>query len=286
MNLARNNKKFMNEKIFFSRHSERIDSPQTGEQTKPESASYPGLTDYGVEKAREQTNVLIDMIDQSSKDAVVFIGGSSEEKRTKSTSKIFGDTLTKHYKEQPDVVVISPTKSKSSKFLNFAKGIISGNPNKKVIINRPIFLKEFSLRPIFREPKTGKPTKLNKSLYDIGNHTEEGAIETLMKNPDLVQKLAERQIKGINRLKNFARNVIPDRELIIGFVSHGWILDALASYLANGGKAGPEGFKATGGKMIEESEIGKIIICDGNIKFNYRGTDYEISPNILKPKEK
>jgi len=274
----------MSEKIFFGRHTERITDPITGEVIKPESAEYKGVTPSGVEKGKEKVKDLINIIDEAPAGAVVFLGGSSEEERTRSTMEIFGASAADHYKNDSNILVISSVDKEGEKFLDFARNIALENPDKKIIVTRPLFLKEFSLRPKFRECGTGEHTQLSRNINEEGGNTDTEGMRAFMNRPGLAQEEAERQIKGINRLRDLVREVAPNRYSIIGFTSHGWILDSLASYLANRGEAGKEGYEKTGGKMFEEAETGKITISGDGIIFSFRGVDYEVPHNILENK--
>jgi broad specificity phosphatase PhoE len=274
----------MSEKIFFGRHTERIDSPRTGEVIKEESDKYKGITGSGVERGKERVKDLIDMVDEAPGGAVVFIGGSSEEERTRSTVRLFGDSVADHCKDDPNVLIVSSVEKEGKKFLDYARNVVSENPDKKIVIIRPLFLKEFSLRPKFRDREEGKHTPLSNDLFEEGGDTDEGSTKAFVSRPELAREEAERQIKGINRLRDLIKEIAPGRESITGFVSHGWILDALASYLANQGKAGREGFEAAGGKMIEEAETGKITISGDKAVFTFRGADYEVPLDVLEDK--
>lgn len=291
----------MTEKFFFSRHTERADDPKTGKQTEPESAKYKGITERGVERAEKQAQQLIEMIDEAPRDGIVFVGGASEEARTKSTAHVFGDTLEQHYQGNPDVIVVSEAsiaeqqqQDKNFSLRSYVEHLIADNADKKIIMTHPLFLQQLSLRPYFRDATTGEQTAYTKALYEAGGGEEEQATQVLMsgtQNTDEAtpgvtpQQLAENHIKAMTRLRTFTKRFAQGRETIVGLVGHAWNLDALAAYLANQGVSNSEAFQKTGNKMIEPSEIGVITIDDATTHFTYRGQTYDVPPDILKPKE-
>lgn len=289
----------MPEKFFFSRHTDRADDPKTGKQDKPESEEYKGITEPGVERAQEQTKEIIKMIDKSSGDAVVFIGGSSEEPRTKSTVDVYGNTLDQHYQDDQNVMVVSQKSIESLreqdpkfKLSTYTQNLITANPDKKIVISHSLYLKQLSLRPHFRDAKTGQRSEYSDELYQAGHDNEEETTKVLMKAseseasetppPTTPQQLAEQHLEGISRLRKFTRRFAGDREVTVGLVGHGWNLDALSSYLADKGKAGSAGYQKTGDKMMEPSEIGRVTIEEDEARFTYRGETYRIPPELLQ----
>jgi hypothetical protein len=287
----------MSEKFFFSRHTDRADDPKTGKQDKPEATEYKGITEPGVERAREQTKEIVKMIDESSPDAVVFIGGSSEEPRTKSTADVYGNTLDQHYQDDQNVIVVSQKtidslrdKDPNFKLGTYTQNIITDNPDKKIVISSPLYLKQLSLRPHFRDTETGQQSEYSGELYQAGHGDEEKATKALMqasktdKPPTTPQQLAEQHLEGISRLRKFTKRFADDREVTVGLVGHGWNLDALSSYLADEGKAGDAGYQKTGDKMMEPSEIGQVTIDEDEARFTYRGQTYHVPPELLQSK--
>ena len=103
------------EATIFSRHTKRADGsmgygPESHERP---SESYPNITIEGEEKAREVANSeFFEVVENSSQDSVLFIGGSSEEERTKATAEVVGDELAEKFKDNEDVIVFTNAKDK------------------------------------------------------------------------------------------------------------------------------------------------------------------------------
>ena len=300
-----------NEQIGFARHSKRADGSLgygASEHERP-SEKYPSLTIEGEEKARELAKGdFAEMLENSAKDAILFIGGSSEEDRTKATAEIIGDELAKKYRDDETVVILSKSdienirenvKDKSSVLQEIQK-LIDSNKDKKLVFTFPLFLKEFSLRPHHREKETGEHTPYMKELLETtadadGQYQELEAAKEWFRNEGKIekdgetlqvpspQKTAENHIVGINRLKKFAKKFAGDREINIGFVGHGWQLDALAVYLANEGKVNSESFeKLFGSEIMEQPESGRVEISENKATFFYRGRKYKTPDELLR----
>lgn len=276
----------MSERYFFARHGERTDK-----SSNPESEKYKGITESGLEKIKENTEKIRQMIDNASPNAVVNIGGSSEEDRTRSTADAIGDYLSESYSEDPNTITITRHQITIQKesgempdTISYITHQIENNPDKRIIISYPLFLKEFSIRPHFRDQNTGKTTDLTNDLYKAAQENEQAATHILMGGegsqnidfPVSPQQLADKQKKGLQRLREFSRRFIKDREIIIGFVGHAWDLDALASDLANQGQADYEGFIKSGGQEIEQAEVGIVDIKEGKTVFSYRDQEFKI----------
>jgi hypothetical protein len=92
----------MNPEGFVTRHSIKFKEGRG----LTESKDYPGLTAEGVELGQKTSReVLKPMIDKMSENAVVALIGASDAIRTKSTSKVYGDTLKELYQHDKSVVV-------------------------------------------------------------------------------------------------------------------------------------------------------------------------------------
>lgn len=289
--------------VAFSRHSERSD-PGMGRVEEEKVEDFGGLSKQGAEKAREIAHQEYrEMIDTAKQGTIVFIGGASEERRTKTTAKLIGKELSEIYKDSNDVLVYTKGE-KEAKRLTLAKvkQIIEGNPEKKIVFDFPFYLREFSLRPHHRDKKTGKHTpymdtliKQKKGEQDEGREAarewfrNKGRIETedgtVLEAPS-PQQTAETHIKGIERLRSFASQFTGNRPLEIGIVGHGWQLDALAVYLANKGEVTSEAFEELfEGKIMEQPETGKVTITEDKASLQYRGNSYEVPQALLEPKE-
>lgn len=284
--------------FFFGRHTIRTTDAQTGETTRIESKRYKGISPEGVELAQERSKEIVAMIDAAPANAVVFIGGASEEERTKSTAEVFGNSIAEHYAVSPDVVILTRRQIDNIRDVaatdtrRFIREFLQRHSDKKIVITYPLFLKEFSLRPDFREIRTGESTEYNKALFPKGR-TEDEATAVFMGSGGVAEKdgkqvegiwpqeVALKQMRGLRRLGEFANRFAKDRPVVLGYISHGWLLDAVAGYLANGGKSNLEAFDKIGGTMIQSSELGKVEVKDGKVTFTYRDKAYTVPPALL-----
>lgn len=289
------------ESAIFSRHTQRADgsigySPEEAEKI---SERYPSITKEGERKAREMASQkFIGMVDTMDKNGILFIGGSSEEERTKATAEVIGDELSNQYQENESVNVYTKqdidnlreqAKEDGGKVLDKIKRAITDHPDQKLIFTYPFFLKEFSLRPHHRDKKTGEHTAYMKELLrQVGNDEQKAVLEWFRNEGKIVsegeelkvpspQETAETHLSGIKRLREFAKRFTGQRTISIGFVGHGWQLDALAVYLANNGKVNAEAFeKLFGSEEIKQPESGKIVLKEDKIVFSYRGKEYQV----------
>jgi phosphohistidine phosphatase SixA len=75
-----------NPNFFASRHAERSFGSSPDHE-------FPGLTEKGVESAREQTSIIMDIIKDAPERGVIALCGTSEALRTKSTAKVYTETV-------------------------------------------------------------------------------------------------------------------------------------------------------------------------------------------------
>lgn len=266
----------MREKDFFTRHSIR---PKEGD---PESPDFEGVSEKGVELARQRAREILESLEQSEDGTIMFLGGTSEIARTKSTALIYGNEMRNIISEQKrnNVLVFLPDdlekiKGYSNK-IDFLVNQIISNPEKKIVIDFPLFLKEFSFVGDFTT-KEGKWTRYTREmLRRSGGDSEKflkdwfgnrGALENL-KGPN-PKEIAEKQLAGLDRLREFVKKYISDRPLIIGSVGHSWSLDALAVYLANKGEITAKAFDEMKAKMIGETGMIKLTEENGKQVLQY-----------------
>ncbi len=297
------------ENTIFTRHTERADrsmgySPEDAEKI---SERYPSITKKGERKAREMADHKFgEIVDSMDKDGILFVGGSSEEKRTKATTEVIGDELSNKYQEDGSINIFTKkdidnwrneVKEKGGKVLDKIRQAIEGNPDQKLVFTYPLFLKEFSLRPHHRDKDTGEHTPYMKRLLkQVGNNENKAVLEWFRNEGKLVsgdkifqvpspQQTAEKHLLGIQRLKEFAQSMISQRSVSIGFVGHGWQLDALAVYLANNGKVNAKAFERLfGSEPIQQPESGKVVVKGNRVTFSYRGKEYQVSEEIFSGK--
>jgi hypothetical protein len=278
---------------FFTRHSEKI----TKEKTSSESKRYKGLTDPGgVEKARKTAREqLKPMIDNLPPDAVIAILGASDLIRTKSTAEIYGDELKEIFAGDEKILVktkseIEGIKKPGINTIDELAKEINSNPNKKIILDYPMIIKEFSLSYLNRwMDKEGVYNDYCNKLIEITNGDDDAAfVEWVKSNGEFgnikgpkPEEVAQSYKKGFERLRNFVAKQISDRPIYIGGTNHSWDLDAFVTYMTHG-KIDQESIKDIMGEkqeIIKETEPFYFKIEGNKITSNYRGKNYELSLN-------
>lgn len=273
---------------------ESLDFIGTRHSIKPKGedkeSAYKGISEKGEQLSRERAKELLQLVENAPEGAIIFIGGASDQIRTKSTAEVYGEEMKKIVaEEEKDIMIfnredIADDKNGYSKIVGDLAEKINNNPNKKIIVDYPLFLKEFSIGNGKFLNADGSMNDFTKKILEVGG-TEEGALKKWIESEGIIdgiqgpnpEKIAEDQLNGIKRLFEFAKKSIGDnRPIIIGFVGHSWTLDVLAVYLANNGKVNMEGFEKIGGTMVKETECAELSIQDGKGVFKYRGNGYEI----------
>lgn len=273
-----------NRDFFTTRHSIK----PKGEDK--ESVLYKGISEKGELLAKERANDLVALVERAPEGAVVFIGGATDQIRTKSTAEVYGDEMKKIVAEEnKDIIIfnrndIADSKKGYSQIVEELVEKINADPAKKVIIDFPMFLKEFSIGGGKFLDASGNSNDFTNKLLELGG-SEEGGSKKWIEGGGIAdgiegpkpKEIAEEQLRGIDRLSEFVqKNLGQTRPVIIGFVGHSWPLDALAIYLANNGEVTMEGFEKIGGAMIKETEIAELVLDNGKTKFKYRGKEYEL----------
>jgi len=247
-----------------------------------ESSEFVGISEKGVELAKERAQEILKDLEQLENGTVMLIGGVSEMPRTKSTAMVYGKEIKNLIKEQSrdNVIVLLPEDINEIKgFTNkvdFIAEQIKANPGKKMILDFPLFMKEFSFKGGWLDDK-GNLTDYAKELLRRNENDEEKAMKDWFDNQgrieDLVgpspKEVAEQQLSGVERLRKFAKKYISGRPLVIGSVGHSWNLDAVAVYLANNGEINKESFERMKAKMIGETEMIKLSWRDGKQVLEY-----------------
>lgn len=285
------------DKFFLGRHSIKPDKKTPGD---PESKEYKGITEKGVELSRKKAKEILEFLDNAKEGTIMFIGGSSDQIRTKSTARVYGDEIKNVVREEgrEDVLVLTKedfseiSKDKDGNGRGFTKiienlqKIVSENKDKKILIDFPLFLNELGMDQWMDDEGGFSEYTLKLLAENNNNHTE--AVRSWIKNEGKLGNLqgpnptevASDHIKGIERLREFAKKYAQDRPVIIGATGHSWNLDALAAYLANNGVVNEEGFEKAGGKMIGESEMARIEIKeDGEPVLIYNEKELPINTN-------
>lgn len=266
----------MREGDFFTRHSTRP------EKQDLESVEFYGISEKGVELARERASEIFKSLEKSENGTIMFIGATSEIPRAKSTALVYGDEIRNIVSEQKrdDILILLPEDFKNIKgYSNKLQHIIeqiNSNPDKKIVVDFPLFLKEFSFVGDFTT-KEGKWAEYTQELLKRNKGDDEMALRDWLSNQGVIgnlkgpnpKEIAEKQLAGLDRLRTFVEKYISDRPLVIGSVGHSWSLDALAVYLANECEVSAEAFDKIKGKMIGESEMIRFIKKDGKQVLQY-----------------
>lgn len=266
----------MIEKYFLSRHSIK---PKGGDL---ESSEFSGISERGVEIAKERAQEIFSDLEKSENGTVMFLGGASELPRTKSTAMVYGKEMKNLIMEQgrDDIVILLPEDIEEiegfTNKVNFIAEQVKTNPNKKIILDFPLFMKEFSFKGTWTDDK-GNPSQYLIQLFKKNGNNEEAAMEDWFDNQGIIgdlvgpnpKEVAEQQLAGIERLREFAKKYISNRPLVIGSVGHSFNLDAVAVYLANNGEVNKESFEQMKAKMIGETKMIKISERDGKQVLEY-----------------
>lgn len=250
--------------------------------------SSPGLSGEGVELARERAKTIAELVRKSEKGTVIFYGGVSSTERTRSTMELYTDEVEHILKESGESVRFIKKEdikelANQSGYLKTAAAIASGmdnTPDDKVVIELPLFLKEFSMEEYLYEEdgKTVKPKW--QELLDKHGKNYTAAIKEWFSNPEInklidPKEMAEEYLAGMQRLANFSRRFFPNRPMKIGLVGHSFIIDALLTYIANNKKISSEGFDKIGGDVIQETELSSLEFDENNnLVLNYRGKKF------------
>ena len=146
--------KFMEQPNFgkhnvFTRHSVK---PKKDKPGGSESVEYPGISESGVELAKERAGEILSMLESMQDGSIMFIGGSSELIRTKSTARVYGDEAKKIVSEEDreDILVVTEKDLVGEKkALRKVIEIINANKDKKVLVDFPLAIKQFGLNGTF-----------------------------------------------------------------------------------------------------------------------------------------
>jgi len=263
---------------FISRHSIKPTKKDV------ESKQYRGISGGGVQLARDSArNILVDM-EKSPAGSVMFLGGVSDAVRTRSTAQVYGDELKALVKDRDDYLVVCEGDYSG---IGELKKIIRDNPDKKIIIDVPMFLKELSMMKRWTDGK-GNYTEFTKRLLRKGNGSEYKSLKYWINHPGRIGKLegpkpeevAKTYQQGVGRLEKFAEGIAGKRLYKTGIVGHSMEADVYLAYLAGEGKIDVKTLEklANGKGMIRETEMANIDIDSGKATISYRGK--ETSANL------
>lgn len=247
--------------------------------------SSPGLSEQGIEMAKERAKTIAELIENSQEGSVILYGGVTSEPRTRSTMELYADETEKILKERGGTARFIKKEdikeqADQSGYLKTANEIasqINAVPEEKVVIELPLFLKEFSMDKYLYE-EDGETVKPGwQKLLDKHGKNYTAAIEDWFSDAELSrvidpEEMARGCMKAMQRLESFSKKFFPDRPIKIGFVGHSFLIDALLTYIANNGNISTDGFKEIGGDVVKETELATIEF-DGNGGFHLRYRD-------------
>lgn len=277
--------------VFLTRHSYK---PEKGES---DSDKYAGLSEKGVSEARKSAKDVLKYIEKTPDGAVVYLGGASDAIRTKSTARIYGEELKDMLKSKGDeyVVIAEEDIDASRGYRNAVRGIrdiVDRNPNKKIIIDVPLNIKQFSIQSRWFT-KDGKPSDyLTKVITKHKGNLDESMREWLSgegkyegsKGPNPTE-VAKSYQKGVDRLSKFIqKNIGKNRPYVIGLVGHSFDADAYLTYLAGDGKVDFQTYekisKSKG--LIKEAELASVNIKPDLTTIEYRGEKHKGRKSLEK----
>lgn len=285
----------METEFFLTRHTKR----PTEEEVSPEG--YPGISEAGVELAKERVKDISDLIENARPGTVISLVGVSPIERTRSTMKVYSEELRKSLEGKEGIIFISQEEIK--KLYKEEKGVhktiekinekVEENPAAKIVIEFPLMLKALSDDRWWAPEDKNKPEKERKwgpYIEHLGGTAafirpknevikqwfdEQGIVEGKQVGPNPTE-VAEGYLRTFKKLEKFLRKIFPNKPLLIGVVGHSFETDAFFTYLANNGKVTSEGFEKIGGKEIQETELARLIFKpDGNVVLKYRGQSFE-----------
>jgi len=244
----------------FHRH----DRPaRSASEADPVSTDYNDLTSAGVEHAREVAKgEILETIEKAPSRALMFIGGKSDQSRSGQTGEVWGEALSEVANGREDLVVLtkkhidemrSEGKEKGGKVISSVQEIIRANPDKKVVVDYPLFIKQFGYgfedRWTKKDETTGKAKKTEyfSEILKKYNNDHAACIADWLKNDGKLalddgrvlqgprpEDVAKEYVEGLSRLYQFAKDMVPDRPVLVQGIGHQWDLDAVVTFLATG----------------------------------------------------
>jgi hypothetical protein len=221
---------------------------------------------------------------------VILFGGVTSAVRTRSTMELYVSEAEKILTAENDGVSFLKTEeikalASESGYSSAAKDLVSKinlMPEQKVVIELPLFLKEFSMEKYLYEEdgvtvKQGWEELLAKHGKNYSEAVKDWLSDPILSKSVNPEEMARGCMDGMRRLADFAQKFLPDRPITIGFVGHSFLIDVLLTYVANAGKVTTEGFEKLGGDIVNETELATIKFDEaGNSHLEYRGKDFRI----------
>ncbi|MFH0870017.1 MAG: hypothetical protein V1866_03090 [archaeon] len=251
------------------------------------SKKYPGLIWRGIGLAKQSAKDIISELEQTPHNSVFFLGAVSDEVRTHSTARIYGAEMKKLLADNKGYVVVTEEDMAGNRQQSYRetigqlKKIIDDNPDKRVVVDVPLFVKQFSMQRIGWVDGAGNRTPYSKKILGKAGGDLQAAFRYWVEHqgepidgvegPKPVEVAKDYQ-KGLDRLEHFVRKYVPDRPLVTGFVGHNYDATAFLTYIAGGGKVDLATYdRIRGGEqMVKEAEIGTVKIAGENATLTFR----------------
>lgn len=209
------------ERYFATRHARPA---REAKENDPISKEYADLTERGVDQARERArNDILKLIQNAKAGAVIFIGGTSDQPRTKQTAEIYGDAIAEMKPEienqgtlvitKGDIdkmitdrigveAVTQAKKEKSSmpgqitKVVESLRKMVAENSDKKMVIDYPLMLKElaFKYRGRWTDQKGNKTEYFSEVLKKHGQNNHAAGEDWIANQGRL--EVGDRVIQG------------------------------------------------------------------------------------------
>ncbi len=270
-------------KRILSRHSIK---PTESDR---ESPVYKGISEQGVRLARESARDIIKTVEESPRGSVIFLAGVSDAVRTRSTMAVYAEEVQKHFKGNNNYLFVSSndltagSRNESPDAIGHRlKEIIDDNPDKTIVVDTPIPIKEFSLYEGGWVESDGKTlTPFSKKLMERNHGDQRAAMEDWLlhgseidgvRGPD-PEKTAQRYERGLQKLEQFAKQYAGNRPYVTGVVGHSFDSDAYLTSLVGEGKVSEQAYErlSAGKGMIRETEKAIIDVDPDFTTVKYRG---------------
>lgn len=244
----------------------------------------------------------------------MVFAGASDLPRTKSTTRVSVNELRNVLADRADEYLVldevdinNMVDKKTESTRTVLSEIVAANPNKKVVLSYPLFLKELTLvtpesgpRSQTHDWKTGgskeQATPYLTELMKIANNDENEAVRTWISSGGRITTGAGRVLEGPNpvgvareylsalkRLDRFTQELFPGRPRVVEATAHSWDIDVFIAYATHQGKLDVSAYdeiaKGVGDKssIISEFEFPIIKFSEAGNTLEYRGRTYPIN---------
>ncbi|MEI8062324.1 MAG: hypothetical protein WCG97_03450 [bacterium] len=254
-------------------------------------AEYEGLSEAGIEQAKERAKDFVDIIEKSEPGTVFFFAGRSDEERTGSTMQIYVEEAEALLKDRKDVVFFDREKIAEEAKHGYSAAVAAiqneanENAGAKVVIDSPLVMKDFNKKEWFFAPDGSTLPGWEALMAKHGkDHTaiirdwfeSQGVYNGEQQIPKPAE-IAESYLNGVRRLQDFAGQFSGDRKVKVVAVGHSLHLDAFLTYLANDGVVDVAGFEKLGNEVVDTTEMSVIEPDqDGDLQLKYRGKEYKV----------